>query len=58
MGYGHKFSADNAITKIKNIEIVGRTGALTVAKVEPVNIGGVIVSNITLRNEDEIMRKI
>ena len=55
----HKFSANYSITEIIDIDIqVGRTGALTpVAKVKPVNIGGVIVSNVTLHNEDEIIRK-
>jgi len=55
----HKFSANNSVSKILNIEIqIGRTGALTpVAKIKPVNIGGVLVSNATLHNEDEILRK-
>ena len=55
----HKFSANSSISIIKNIEIqLGRTGALTpVAKIKPVNIGGVMVSNASLHNEDEIMRK-
>jgi DNA ligase (NAD+) len=55
----HKFSSNKAVSEILNIEIqIGRTGALTpVAKIKPVNIGGVIVSNATLHNEDEIDRK-
>ena len=55
----HKFSANSGISIIENIEIqIGRTGALTpVAKIKPINIGGVVVSNATLHNEEEITRK-
>ena len=55
----HKFSPVNGYSIIKDIEIqIGRTGALTpVAKILPINIGGVVVSNASLHNEEEIKRK-
>ena len=55
----HKFSSTKGVSNIIDIDIqIGRTGALTpVAKIKPINIGGVIVSNATLHNEDEINRK-